>query len=189
MWLDTCHSNPVLPPGGTAAACPHQVRDNPTQVPSDEGHLGLLAGGSMALNAVAVHNMELYGPAHDHRCPASPAVGRAGRVSPTGRITTGTNLAFLRGLNSGTVNLIAADPPFNKSRDFHATPDNSAKGVDRYVRPLESRRLGSLLHRLPTGGPSDELSIGCIGGSPIGGPRLRADSLGLGRRVRHLRVG
>ena len=33
----------------------------------------------------------------------------------------GDNLAFLRGMNSGTVNLIATDPPFNKSQDFHAT--------------------------------------------------------------------
>lgn len=47
----------------------------------------------------------------------------------------GDNLDFLRGLNSGTVNLIATDPPFNKSRDFHATPDSLAKGarfVDRW---------------------------------------------------------
>ena len=41
----------------------------------------------------------------------------------------GDNLAFLRGLNTGTVNLIATDPPFNKSRDFHATPDSLAKGA------------------------------------------------------------
>ena len=36
----------------------------------------------------------------------------------------GDNLDFLRGMNSGSVNLIATDPPFNKSRDFHATPDS-----------------------------------------------------------------
>ena len=41
----------------------------------------------------------------------------------------GDNLAFLRGMNSGTVNLIATDPPFNKSRDFHATPDSLAAGA------------------------------------------------------------
>ena len=41
----------------------------------------------------------------------------------------GDNLDFLRGMNSGTVNLIATDPPFNKSRDFHATPDSLAKGA------------------------------------------------------------
>ena len=40
----------------------------------------------------------------------------------------GDNLDFLRGMNSGTVNLIATDPPFNKSRDFHATPDSLADG-------------------------------------------------------------
>ena len=41
----------------------------------------------------------------------------------------GDNLDFLRGMNSGTVNLIATDPPFNKSRDFHATPDSLARGA------------------------------------------------------------
>ena len=41
----------------------------------------------------------------------------------------GDNLPFLRGMNSGTVDLIATDPPFNKSRDFHATPDSLAAGA------------------------------------------------------------
>ena len=41
----------------------------------------------------------------------------------------GDNLDFLKGMNSGTVNLIATDPPFNKSRDFHATPDKLAAGA------------------------------------------------------------
>ena len=41
----------------------------------------------------------------------------------------GDNLDFLRGMNSGTVNLIATDPPFNKSRDFHSTPDKLAAGA------------------------------------------------------------
>lgn len=41
----------------------------------------------------------------------------------------GDNLDFLRGMNSGTVNLIATDPPFNKNRDFHATPDTLARGA------------------------------------------------------------
>ena len=41
----------------------------------------------------------------------------------------GDNLDFLRGMNSGTVHLIATDPPFNKARDFHATPDSIAKGA------------------------------------------------------------
>lgn len=35
----------------------------------------------------------------------------------------GDNLDFLRGMNSETVHLVATDPPFNKSRDFHSTPD------------------------------------------------------------------
>ena len=41
----------------------------------------------------------------------------------------GDNLPFLRGINSGTVHLIATDPPFNKGRDFHATPDSLAAGA------------------------------------------------------------
>ena len=40
----------------------------------------------------------------------------------------GDNLNFLRGMNSETIDLIATDPPFNKSRDFHATPDSLAAG-------------------------------------------------------------
>ena len=39
------------------------------------------------------------------------------------------NLAVLRGMDSATVDLIATDPPFNKNRDFHATPDSLAKGA------------------------------------------------------------
>lgn len=39
-------------------------------------------------------------------------------------------------MNSGTVNLIATDPPFNKNKDFHVTPDKlkerGARFVDRW---------------------------------------------------------
>ena len=41
----------------------------------------------------------------------------------------GDNLRFLRALNSESVDLIATDPPFNKGRDFHATPDSLAAGA------------------------------------------------------------
>ncbi len=41
----------------------------------------------------------------------------------------GDNLDFLRGMNSETVHLIATDPPFNKNRDFYATPDSLASGA------------------------------------------------------------
>ena len=41
----------------------------------------------------------------------------------------GDNLDFLRGMNSQTVHLIATDPPFNKNKDFHATPDSLASGA------------------------------------------------------------
>ena len=32
-------------------------------------------------------------------------------------------------MNTGSVHLIATDPPFNKGRDFHATPDSLAAGA------------------------------------------------------------
>ena len=41
----------------------------------------------------------------------------------------GDNLDFLRGINSGTIHLIATDPPFKKGRDFHATPGTLAAGA------------------------------------------------------------
>ena len=41
----------------------------------------------------------------------------------------GDNLLFLQGMNSGTVDLIATDPPFNKGKDFHATPESLAAGA------------------------------------------------------------
>ncbi len=41
----------------------------------------------------------------------------------------GDNLKFMRAMNAGSVDLIATDPPFNKGRDFHATPDSLASGA------------------------------------------------------------
>lgn len=46
----------------------------------------------------------------------------------------GDNLEFLRGINSETIDLVATDPPFNKGRDFHATPDSLAKGAKFHDR-------------------------------------------------------
>lgn len=39
------------------------------------------------------------------------------------------NLPVMRGMNSETIDLIATDPPFNKGKDFHATPDSLASGA------------------------------------------------------------
>ena len=48
----------------------------------------------------------------------------------------GDNLKFLRGINTETIDLIATDPPFNKGKDFHATPDSllgaGVKFTDRW---------------------------------------------------------
>ncbi len=48
---------------------------------------------------------------------------------PNRTLFHGDNLPFLRGLNSESIHLIATDPPFNKGRDFHATPDSLARGA------------------------------------------------------------
>ena len=52
----------------------------------------------------------------------------------------GDNLKFMRAMNSESVDLIATDPPFNKGRDFHATPDSLAAGAkfqDRWSWELD----------------------------------------------------
>lgn len=47
----------------------------------------------------------------------------------TGALYRGDNLDFLRAFDSETIDLIATDPPFNKGRDFHATPESLASGA------------------------------------------------------------
>ena len=39
------------------------------------------------------------------------------------------NLEVLRNINTESIDLIATDPPFNKGKDFHATPDSLAAGA------------------------------------------------------------
>ena len=39
------------------------------------------------------------------------------------------NLPIMQDMNCETVDLIATDPPFNKGRDFHATPESVASGA------------------------------------------------------------
>ena len=46
----------------------------------------------------------------------------------------GDNLGFLRGINSESIDLVATDPPFNKGKDFHATPDSLSAGASFHDR-------------------------------------------------------
>ena len=39
---------------------------------------------------------------------------------------------MMRSMNSETVDLIATDPPFNKNRDFHVTPDKLGRGGGKF---------------------------------------------------------
>ena len=48
---------------------------------------------------------------------------------PNRTLFHGDNLDFLRGINTGCIDLIYADPPFNKNKDFHATPDSISAGA------------------------------------------------------------
>ncbi len=88
----------------------------------------------------------------------------------------GDNLPFLQGMNSATVDLIATDPPFNKSRDFHATPNRLAAGaqfVDRWrwdvdVQPewidalADDRKLVSrFIHTVKENGATDMAAFLC----------------------------
>ena len=66
----------------------------------------------------------------------------------------GENLDILRGMDSETVDLIATDPPFNKGRDFHATPDSLASGArfqDRWSwdRDIEGEWMDSIRDEAP----------------------------------------
>ena len=63
----------------------------------------------------------------DSRSKGSVKLGEPNFLNRT--LFHGDNLPFLRGLNSESVHLIATDPPFNKGRDFHATPDSLASGA------------------------------------------------------------
>ena len=61
--------------------------------------------------------------------PPPPDFQRPERNFANRMLFHGDNLGFLRGMNSGTINLIATDPPFNKNRDFHSTPDKLGSNV------------------------------------------------------------
>jgi len=65
-----------------------------------------------------------------HTKPHPPTGGGAGSPNWLNRtLFHADNLAVMRGMNSETVDLIATDPPFNKGKDFHATPDSLAAGA------------------------------------------------------------
>ena len=66
----------------------------------------------------------------------------AGRNFGNRTLFWGDNIDFLRAMNSETIDLIATDPPFNKGRNFHPTPDSLATGAsfqDRWMRDEAER--------------------------------------------------
>ncbi len=61
---------------------------------------------------------------------------------PNRSLCQGDNLDFLRMMNSGSVDLIATDPPFNSGRDYFANPNSIAKGAyfpDKWAWSVEMR--------------------------------------------------
>ena len=48
---------------------------------------------------------------------------------PNRTLFHGDNLPVLKGINSNSVDVIATDPPFQKGRDFHATPTSLSAGA------------------------------------------------------------
>ena len=59
----------------------------------------------------------------------------------------GDNLHFLRSINSKTIDLIATDPPFQKGKDFHATPDSLAAGSSFQDRWTWDNSIEGLWHK------------------------------------------
>ena len=55
--------------------------------------------------------------------PDLPGTGTGARNFEPSTLWHSDNLPVLRGINTATVALIATDPPFNKSKDFHASPN------------------------------------------------------------------
>ncbi|MYE54132.1 MAG: hypothetical protein F4X34_02920 [Chloroflexi bacterium] len=56
-------------------------------------------------------------------------------------IWTGDNLDILRGMNSGSVDLIYLDPPFNSNRNYSALVGGAAEG-DGGVRAVSRQWSG-----------------------------------------------
>ena len=60
-------------------------------------------------------------------------------------------------MNSGSVDLIATDPPFNKGKDFHATPDSLAGEGSEVPGPLvvgRRRRAGQWVDQITDDWPA-----------------------------------
>ena len=95
-----------------------------------DGRTKLLAGAVRPLAGVP------GGRSGNVRVDGGVAAGGSGRVvsGPVLNVRNrtlfhGDNLPVLKGINSGTVDLVATDPPFQKGRDFHATPGSLAAGA------------------------------------------------------------
>jgi len=74
-------------------------------------------------------NKSQHEEADDHPTGGPSDGGSGGPNWKNRTLFHGDNLKFLRAMNSESVDLIATDPPFNKGRDFHATPDSFASGA------------------------------------------------------------
>ena len=64
------------------------------------------------------------------------------------------NLDVLSGINSESVHLIATDPPFKKSKDFHTTPDSLVRGAKfqgrwRWIEDVQEDWLRKILNDFP----------------------------------------
>ena len=101
----------------------------------------------------------------------------------------GDNLGFLQGLNSGSVHLIATDPPFNKGRDFHATPDSPRRRGQvrgplglRQGRPSRLDRRAQGLRRAAEAHEAEgeyQQGLACVDGHRGGGHDVGQDMGGV----------
>ena len=65
---------------------------------------------------------------------------------------TGDNLDVMRGMNSGSVDLIYLDPPFNSNTDYSAPIGSEAAGAAFFCRVLRANGAGHRLEPADSGG-------------------------------------
>ena len=81
---------------------------------------------------------------------ATPAVRNARRRTllkiKNNMVVVGDNLEIMRGMESGVIDLIYADPPFNTGKDWGAFNDKWEGGLKGYLKFMEARLIE--MHRL-----------------------------------------
>ena len=57
-------------------------------------------------------------------------------------VVVGDNLEIMRGMDAGSIDLIATDPPFNTGKDWIQFNDKWEGGMKGYLKFMEPRLVG-----------------------------------------------